>query len=81
MPPHSIGLYHLAWQVHTIDEAVRVMASTQLNRTLDASAALELADALGGFLDSLQIEEVSAEVGLDELVTDGVDGRDRKSVV
>src|SRR5690606_8539947 len=29
-------------------------------RELSASAALELADALGGFLDSLQIEEVEA---------------------
>lgn len=38
-----------------------------LGRKLDASAALELADALGGFLDSLQIEEVSGE-GLADLV-------------
>ncbi|MBA4011502.1 MAG: double-strand break repair protein AddB [Phenylobacterium sp.] len=39
----------------------------QLGRELDASAALELADALGSFLDSLQIEEVSGD-GLAELV-------------
>lgn len=39
----------------------------QLGRELDASAALELADALGGFLDSLQIEEVSG-AGLADLV-------------
>ncbi|MGH6999506.1 MAG: double-strand break repair protein AddB, partial [Phenylobacterium sp.] len=39
----------------------------QLGRELDASAALELADALGSFLDSLQIEEVSGD-GLGELV-------------
>jgi len=39
-----------------------------LNRDLDAPAALELADALGGFLDSLQIEEVSPDKGLAELV-------------
>lgn len=39
----------------------------QLGRELDASAALELADALGGFLDSLQIEEVSGD-GLGDLV-------------
>ena len=41
----------------------------QLGRELDASAALELADALGAFLDSLQIEEVSARDGLADLVS------------
>ncbi|MBR7621748.1 double-strand break repair protein AddB [Phenylobacterium sp. 20VBR1] len=41
----------------------------QLGRDLDASAALELADALGSFLDSLQIEEVSAKGGLADLVS------------
>ena len=41
----------------------------ELDRDLDASGALELADALGGFLDSLQIEEVSPEAGLEDLVT------------
>lgn len=25
-PPHSIGLYHLAWQVHTIDELAAMRA-------------------------------------------------------
>ncbi len=35
---------------------------------LTAAAALEMADALGGFLDSLQIEEVAVEQGLAELV-------------
>lgn len=39
-----------------------------LGRDLDAVGALELADALGGFLDSLQIEEVTAEQGLEDLV-------------
>ncbi len=39
-----------------------------LARDLDASAALELADALGGFLDSLQIEEVDASGALAGLV-------------
>jgi ATP-dependent helicase/nuclease subunit B len=39
-----------------------------LGRDLDAPAALELADALGSFLDSLQIEEVSADKGLADLV-------------
>lgn len=39
-----------------------------LSRSLDASAALELADALGGFLDSLQIEEVEASGALAGLV-------------
>ncbi len=41
----------------------------ELKRDLDASAALELADALGGFLDSLQIEEVAPDAGLADLVT------------
>ena len=41
----------------------------ELGRDLDASAALELADALGSFLDSLQIEEVSARDGLADLVS------------
>ena len=40
-----------------------------LGRQLDAPTALEFADALGSFLDSLQIEEVSATKGLAELVT------------
>ncbi len=40
-----------------------------LGRDLDASAALELADALGSFLDSLQIEEVTARGGLADLVS------------
>lgn len=39
-----------------------------LGRDLDASAALELADALGGFLDSLQIEEVEPGERLADLV-------------
>uniref|UniRef100_UPI0035B49B46 double-strand break repair protein AddB n=1 Tax=Phenylobacterium sp. TaxID=1871053 RepID=UPI0035B49B46 len=39
----------------------------ELGRELDAAGALELAEALGSFLDSLQIEEVSGE-GLAELV-------------
>ena len=37
-------------------------------RDLTASGALEMADALGAFLDSLQIEEVSVEAGLADLV-------------
>ncbi|HEX2800876.1 MAG TPA: double-strand break repair protein AddB, partial [Phenylobacterium sp.] len=41
----------------------------QLGRDLDAAASLELADALGGFLDSLQIEEVSPDDGLADLVS------------
>jgi ATP-dependent helicase/nuclease subunit B len=32
----------------------------QLRRTLDAAAAMELGDALGGFFDSLEIEEIGA---------------------
>lgn len=41
---------------------------TDLKRDLDAAAALELADALGGFLDSLQIEEIDPSGRLDDLV-------------
>jgi ATP-dependent helicase/nuclease subunit B len=37
-------------------------------RELTAAAALEMADALGRFLDSLQIEELTLEAGLDGLV-------------
>ncbi|WP_333586008.1 double-strand break repair protein AddB [Phenylobacterium sp.] len=40
-----------------------------LRRSLDASAALELADALGGFLDSLQIEESAPVDRLGDLVS------------
>ena len=41
----------------------------KLRRELDAPAALELGDALGSFLDSLQIEEVTAVGGLADLVS------------
>ena len=41
----------------------------KLRRELDAPAALELGDALGSFLDSLQIEEVAASDGLADLVS------------
>ena len=37
-------------------------------RELTAAAALEMADALAGFLDGLQIEEVTVEAGLADLV-------------
>ena len=37
-------------------------------RELTAAAALEMADALAGFLDGLQIEEVTIEAGLADLV-------------
>ena len=37
-------------------------------RRIDAAAALELADALGGFLDSLQIEEAEGAGGIDRVV-------------
>jgi ATP-dependent helicase/nuclease subunit B len=39
-----------------------------LDRELDAAGALELADALGGFLDSCQLEEVDAAGRVDTLV-------------
>ncbi|MDZ4371985.1 MAG: double-strand break repair protein AddB [Phenylobacterium sp.] len=41
----------------------------ELKRDLDAASALELADALGGFLDSLQIEEIDPAGRLDDLVS------------
>lgn len=37
-------------------------------RRIDAAAALELADALGGFLDSLQIEEAEGGEGIERIV-------------
>lgn len=40
----------------------------KLRRTLSAAAALELADALGGFFDSAQIEEVELSGQLEALV-------------
>lgn len=51
-------------------ELARLVAEHQdrIGRTLDAAAALEMADALGGFLDSCQIEETDALAGLDALV-------------
>ena len=51
-------------------ELLRLVQELQpsLERELSAGAALELADALGAFLDSLQIEEVTAEAGLADLV-------------
>jgi ATP-dependent helicase/nuclease subunit B len=46
-----------------------VAANAELfERPIDAAAALELADALAGFLDSLQIEEVSGADRIDALV-------------
>ena len=51
-------------------ELVRLVHAHQglLGRELTAAAALELADALGSFLDSLQIEEAAAGEGLADLV-------------
>jgi ATP-dependent helicase/nuclease subunit B len=49
-----------------------------IERPIDASAALELADALAAFLDSLQIEEADPS-GLDMLVPDGLALHWRKS--
>jgi ATP-dependent helicase/nuclease subunit B len=42
--------------------------SDMIGRTLDASSAMDLADALAGFLDSVQIEEVADPSRLDALV-------------
>ena len=51
-----------------------------LDRTLDAAAALELADALAAFLDSLQIEEIEdAADRIDGLAPDDMAGHWRKS--
>jgi ATP-dependent helicase/nuclease subunit B len=50
-------------------ELARLVADHEadLGRTLDAAGALDLADALGGFLDSVQIEEVRPLDGIDDL--------------
>ena len=50
-------------------ELARLVADAEhlFGRTLDASGALEMADALGGFLDSLEIEEVPREGRLDRV--------------
>jgi ATP-dependent helicase/nuclease subunit B len=52
-------------------ELIRLVVAHQdkLRRKLDPSAALELGDALGSFLDSLQIEEISVGEGLADLVS------------
>ena len=51
-----------------------------LDRDLDAAAALELADALAGFLDSLQIEEAEDPLGrIDGLVAGELAGHWRLS--
>lgn len=52
-------------------ELIRLVVGHQdkLRRELDPSAALELGDALGSFLDSLQIEEVAVGEGLADLVS------------
>ena len=52
-------------------ELTRLILENQhlLDRDLDVGSAMEMAEALGGFLDSLQIEERDAS-GLDRLVTD-----------
>jgi ATP-dependent helicase/nuclease subunit B len=52
--------YELARLVHDNE--------SRIGRTLDAAGALEMADALGGFLDSCQIEEVDALSRLGGLV-------------
>jgi ATP-dependent helicase/nuclease subunit B len=43
-----------------------------LGRSLDATGALELADALGGFFDALQIEEVGDLGRIDDLAPDAL---------
>ncbi len=43
-----------------------------LGRTLDAAGALDLADALAGFLDSVQLEEVEPLERLDDLAPAGM---------
>ena len=51
-------------------ELARLVAehADMFERPIDAAAALELADALAGFLDSLQIEEVSGSDRIETLV-------------
>ena len=52
-------------------ELARLAADAEglLGRSLDASGALEMADALGGFLDSLEIEEIPREGRLDRIAS------------
>ena len=51
-------------------ELARLVAANEhlFDRSLDAAAALELADALAGFLDSVQIEEVADPARVETLV-------------
>ena len=51
-------------------ELMRLVKANEamLDRELDAASVLELAEALGGFLDSLQIEEIDPSGGLADLV-------------
>lgn len=51
-------------------ELARLVVDHQslIGRTLDASSALDLADALAGFFDSVQIEDVASAAALDDLV-------------
>jgi ATP-dependent helicase/nuclease subunit B len=55
-------------------ELARLVAENQhlLERSLDAASALELADALAAFLDSLAIEEAAPPPNLDEWVEAGL---------
>ncbi len=62
--PPAIGPYRRRF------ELARLVSENAplFERRIDAAAALELADALGGFLDSLQIEEADGGDGIDRLV-------------
>ena len=62
--PAAIGPYRRRFELARIVAEI----APRLGRALDASGALELADALAGFLDSVEIEEV-AEAGRLERIT------------
>ena len=63
--PAAIGPYRRRFELARIV----AQAAPRLGRALDASGSLELADALAGFLDSVEIEEVAEADRLDRLQT------------
>jgi len=62
--PPAIGPYRRRFEL----AALTARHADRLGRSLDVTAALELGDALGAFLDSVQIEEVRDLDRLDTLV-------------
>ncbi len=63
--PAAIGPYRRRFELARIVSEI----APRLGRALDASGALELADALAGFLDSVEIEEVAKSDRLERVRT------------